>query len=211
MKHTKQCLVCNKDLVIKCERDMERKKFCCHACRIQWLKENGQHWQIRSLDQVFKRKCRHCGSEFESKATRAFYCSKDCQNKEMHKRHKLRTSDLEGHLKRLLIKNGKKVDRTALKLDDLMALYAYQGGKCALTGMQMTWEINKGNVQTNVSIDKIDPNKGYNVDNIQLVCRIANTMKFDSSMEEFIELCKKVVEYADKKRSARTSDAGCSP
>ena len=47
----------------------------------------------------------------------------------------------------------------------------------------------------NISIDRIDSSKGYIKGNIQLVCGIVNVMKSDSSEDEFLQLCKKIVEH----------------
>ena len=47
----------------------------------------------------------------------------------------------------------------------------------------------------NISIDRIDSNKGYSRDNIQLVYPKINMMKFTYSQDEFIDLCKRVSNY----------------
>jgi hypothetical protein len=57
----------------------------------------------------------------------------------------------------------------------------------------MTMILGEGVVNTNASIDRIDSSKGYVVDNIQFVCRIANTAKSDLSQEDFINLCKTII------------------
>lgn len=49
----------------------------------------------------------------------------------------------------------------------------------------------------NMSVDRIDSNKNYTKDNIQLVCAMANRMKMDLSNEDFIEWSREVVAYAD--------------
>ena len=59
----------------------------------------------------------------------------------------------------------------------------------------MTYEMDNGRVYTNVSIDQIDPGKGYTKDNIQLICMGVNQMKSDLSMSELLFLCKQVLEY----------------
>lgn len=51
-----------------------------------------------------------------------------------------------------------------------------------------------GNNKHSPSIDRIDSNKGYTPDNIQIVSRLYNSMKWDSSREELIHFCKSVLE-----------------
>lgn len=45
------------------------------------------------------------------------------------------------------------------------------------------------------SLDRIDSFKGYTPENIQIVCNLYNAGKGQHTDEEFIEFCKKVVEY----------------
>jgi hypothetical protein len=49
----------------------------------------------------------------------------------------------------------------------------------------------------NLSIDRIIPEKGYEISNIQLVCRCLNKWRSNTPVEEFIAICKKVAEYND--------------
>ena len=44
-------------------------------------------------------------------------------------------------------------------------------------------------------MDRIDPDKGYIPDNIQLVDKRINMMKQSLSQEEFIDLCCKVADH----------------
>lgn len=56
---------------------------------------------------------------------------------------------------------------------------------CALSNVPMTHIQGQGKVPTNVSIDRIDPTKGYERDNVQLVCYWVNIMKGALFEEEF--------------------------
>ena len=47
----------------------------------------------------------------------------------------------------------------------------------------------------NISVDRIDSQKDYTIDNIQLVCQIYNYMKWDLKQDDFVKYCKHVVEY----------------
>ena len=63
-------------------------------------------------------------------------------------------------------------------------LYIKQNGKCALSGIEL--------LEDNMSIDRIDSNKGYTKNNIQWVDLNINRMKTNLIQEDFIELCGKV-------------------
>jgi hypothetical protein len=76
----------------------------------------------------------------------------------------------------------------------LKELWIIQKGKCALSGLQMTTIAGQGRIFTNVSVGRVDPNKGYIIGNIQLVCMIYNQMKSDLTKEELLWFCKKLIE-----------------
>lgn len=57
----------------------------------------------------------------------------------------------------------------------------------------MTYELDSGRIYTNVSIDQIDPNKGYTRDNVQLGCMGVNQMKADLDMPTLLFLCKSIL------------------
>lgn len=82
---------------------------------------------------------------------------------------------------------------------DIAKLYKAQNGRCALTNLTMTHVCepcgnNRVNPKhaSNISVDRIDSQKPYTTDNIQLVCNRINTIKWDLSQTEFIRLCKLV-------------------
>lgn len=82
-------------------------------------------------------------------------------------------------------------------LDELVGLWSRQQGYCALSSWQLTTKLGSGTVPTNCSIDRIDPSKGYELSNIQLVCRAANIAKSDLSSEMFLLLCSAIAEKAN--------------
>ena len=80
-----------------------------------------------------------------------------------------------------------------IKIDDdyIIELYKNQGGRCAITGNNMTHVKNpsiKHRVPTNISIDKIDPELGYVKENVQLTCLWANTGKLTHTTELYRKL-----------------------
>lgn len=89
----------------------------------------------------------------------------------------------------------------SITLEYVLKLWDKQHGKCALSGMDMTFELKEGRVPTNVSIDKIDSNGGYTEGNIQLVCMACNQIKSDLSYENMYKFCKKIVETYESKNN----------
>ncbi len=81
-----------------------------------------------------------------------------------------------------------------IKHENVVNLWHSQNGKCAITKIELTHKYGYGKTRTNVSIDRIDSNKGYTTDNIQLVASIVNLMKLDMSLEELQYWCKKITD-----------------
>lgn len=88
----------------------------------------------------------------------------------------------------------------------LLKMLQKQNGRCALTGVPLTFVTKKtikkagaiGDPKecspTNVSIDRINPNLGYLSNNVQLVTNYANKAKGEMQQNEFLKFCRMVVE-----------------
>lgn len=81
-----------------------------------------------------------------------------------------------------------------ITLDYVAALYREQEGRCAISGMPIDikgapWKGQNG------SLDRIDPNQGYVVSNVQWVHKVVNEMKWDLQPEEFFSIVKEIYEY----------------
>lgn len=87
---------------------------------------------------------------------------------------------------------GKEYDLT---IDELMEIWDNQNGCCAISGRQLEWIYGDGPRDNNVSIDRIDINRGYTKDNVQLVCKIVNVGRNTQTIEKFIQLCKEIAEF----------------
>ena len=46
-----------------------------------------------------------------------------------------------------------------------------------------------------LSIDQVDPAKGYTADNVVLCLSVVNVMKWNSSTDEFLQLCQAVAAH----------------
>jgi hypothetical protein len=184
-EYEKHCKHCNERLAIRSIRDVERKAFCSFACKSEFQKT--QPPPVRRPYAVAKC-CEGCGIDFLATDKLQRFCTTKCQAKTGAKRHAERTNTFDGHLKRLLVYKGRK----QLSLPMLQEMFKRQNGLCALSGVPMTWGANEGRVPTHVSIDRIDSNKGYDENNVHLVCRIVNIMKNNLTVNEFVGWCKLV-------------------
>jgi len=73
--------------------------------------------------------------------------------------------------------------------DFLLNLWRKQDGKCALSGMQMSIEINDLFV---VSLDQVFPGQGYSEDNVQLLAWCVNRAKGDLPLGQFLFVCQQI-------------------
>ena len=84
---------------------------------------------------------------------------------------------------------------------DFMEAWATQKKKygliCPISGQQMTYLQGLGNLETNISIDRIDSSLDYIKGNIQFICRRINTMKHNESLGSLIFWSRAIVEQND--------------
>lgn len=86
-----------------------------------------------------------------------------------------------------------------ITIQDIWNIYIEQNRKCALSGVDLVFfKGKKNNKLTNVSIDRIDSNQGYLINNIQLVHKTINIMKNALSDQEFILWCNTVSSFNKK-------------
>ncbi len=87
----------------------------------------------------------------------------------------------------------------------LSNLYDKQKGLCGLTGMPINFDSSKGKnlacSKGTASLDRINSSIGYEIGNVQWVHKHVNSMKNSYTTKEFVDLCRKVVDYCDKNRA----------
>lgn len=69
---------------------------------------------------------------------------------------------------------------------------------CPLLGIELTNELGRGQLQSNSSIDRIDSSKGYIKGNVQVISRLANTMKSSANSEQLITFAKNVLKIYER-------------
>jgi len=72
----------------------------------------------------------------------------------------------------------------ALRLSEVLEIYHKQGGRCAITGVQMACDHLSPYA---ISIDRRDSAIGYTAHNIQLVCRCVNLAKNSYTNEDILD------------------------
>lgn len=168
------------------------------------MSKNNAEFQNRSHASrlvIYKRACRECGQEVLMKKNQHF-CTPQCKGKYQYSSKKVTTdkqyAKINGnwrkYCQRLLYYGGRK--RSELTWEKILRKLEQQEFKCALTGVPLTCQLQKGIIcKTNASIDRIIPGGPYTEDNIQMVCRAVNYWRSDLTVEEFVSWCNKVVDY----------------
>ena len=81
----------------------------------------------------------------------------------------------------------------------LWDMFIKQDRKCALTGVPIEFSSCLKIKRPTASVDRISSKRGYYPNNIQLVHKNVNLMKRSLEQNEFIDICRKVVEKHGKK------------
>lgn len=81
-----------------------------------------------------------------------------------------------------------------LKFEDLDFLYERQDGKCFYTGVPFILSKSSRNClyETNISLDRIDNEKGYTLENIVLCLKMVNISRNVYTQDDFISMCRQV-------------------
>jgi hypothetical protein len=91
----------------------------------------------------------------------------------------------------------RNMDDNYLTYKEVELLFEKQNGRCAISGIKldMSYKLNAERNPFSPSIDRIDCNKGYNINNIRIVCMIVNFGLNQFGKEVFIEVCKATVAF----------------
>jgi len=93
---------------------------------------------------------------------------------------------------------GTKALTWEIEVEDVLSLWDKQEGRCALTGLLMTYHKDgNGKKDLNASIDRIDPEIWYVPNNIQLVCSRVNVLKHNLSEDLLYWWAKNIVEFKE--------------
>lgn len=146
----------------------------------------------------WKCRCLLCQEEFTIEShSISKSINKSCGKcaRKLSRKNKYITGLVYQNIKSGAIKRKKEFNLTKDYLSDL---YLKQDKKCALTGLDIKLSETAKEHQTGyttASLDRIDSSKGYVEGNVQWVHKRINIMKWTDNEEEFIDWCRKVVDY----------------
>lgn len=145
--------------------------------------------------------CSKCGStkkidRFEmSKGYRSNICRR-CRSRGKRKRISESPYAYLNNLYGQLSHKRRKTHGFSISKEDLYKIYDKQQGICKYSGLPMTYiKDGSGYHLTNISIDRLDNDKGYDKENICLVCLAVNMMKYTLDLNELIDWCTLIAEH----------------
>ena len=96
-----------------------------------------------------------------------------------------------------------------LTIKDGQNQFEKQNKKCAISGEPLTFSPTKKSRRTagNASLDRIDSSKGYTVDNVQWVTKMAQNVKQTYSMKDVYNMATKIVAWLHPQYGNNTSIA----
>jgi hypothetical protein len=150
------------------------------------------------------KQCGYCAGAFVPKSGVHKFCSEPCKRRYRREfgaytteaQYGLINGRWDKYFSRLCTQKHRKGTITR---DDCITILNRQQGRCALSGEVLTCSLNLGfKNPTNASLDRINPQKGYEPTNVQLVCAVLNSFRSNTPVEEFVDWCRKVATHAEK-------------
>lgn len=159
-----------------------------------------------SKSSVWICKC-HCGKLMESTSSnllRGVYGCWDCRNELISITKRGGYEEISGEFWNRTKKSAEiRNIKFDINIKEVWELFLKQDRKCALSGIELKFNMRRKEDIKNctASLDRIDSFKDYTIDNVQWVHKNVNRMKWDLTQEEFINICKKVVNYESNRKS----------
>jgi hypothetical protein len=147
------------------------------------------------VDRKITQKCKKCNKETihrlvnDKRKSKSYYSCSLCLERNCRTYRKK-------HWPKYLAQKAntrKRKDSIIITKEHIENLYEKQKGICAISGKNFDIESK----WLRPSLDRIDSDKGYQLDNIQLVTWIVNHTKGNLSDDEFIQMCYDITYYQD--------------
>ena len=158
--------------------------------------------ELEELKRKNQAKCRCCKQIFP-RTKEYFYGNgrkfhaicKTCQKKADAKKYKKHFISLDAYAN-FFVSSKKATSKwrktNQLNPQDITEQYQKQKGLCFYSGEPLEISINS---PKSISVDRKNSLMGYTKENMVLCCRIINTMKSNSTIQDFKEWCRKVADY----------------
>lgn len=82
-----------------------------------------------------------------------------------------------------------------ITIEEIWDKFQKQNARCALTGLEIKFCTTSTTKDQTASLDRIDPNKEYCIDNVQWVHKNINNLKMGFTETELLYWCKLLIEY----------------
>jgi hypothetical protein len=177
----------------------------CNGCQLLLPIENFSHktYTSKTTGEKYDRyrsRCKNC----EANKTKIYKKTNPelvaLKKKERNARLK---NDIRHHVQEK-ISNWRRNSITIsdLTVDYLVDLYHQQNGLCYYSKVEMIFGFVDGKIHHNsISLDKLDPEKGYTQGNVVWCSFLTNSMKQNLKEEEFYEMIKKVIEINGERKT----------
>ena len=157
---------------------LKKKKFKCNKCK-----------RIKSIKKFMKQKRMFLGY--------AYTCRECLSKRSMETRNKWVSKTSYAYIKFTLKQNKlfakKRGIKNDLKVEDINKLYNDQKGLCALSGVKLTYIRGKGRQKNNISLDRINSSKDYQIKNVRLITDQLNRSTYNYSDKVIFKFAKLVV------------------
>jgi hypothetical protein len=197
----------------KIQRDGRRPdcRMCCSAAAKEYnklnaakVKERKRMAYIRDKEKIMEQ---HKDYRSRNKET-VFLTQQRYRQNNKDKIAKWHAATPRGALnKNLKLALSRRETQNPATVDELMALFKAQDGKCAVSGVTMTW-FTGGTKPTSISLDRIDVKDGYSISNIRLVCYQVNCFRNRWSDEDMLAMARAIVSHSDSTSPSLSPRAG---
>lgn len=157
---------------------LKNKKFKCNKCN-----------KIKSIKKFMKQKRMFLGY--------AYTCLECLSKRSIVTRNKWVSKNPYAYIKFTLKQNKlfakKRGIKNDLKVEDVNKLYLDQKGLCALSGVKLTYIRGKGRQKNNISLDRINSSKDYQIKNIRLITDQLNRSTYNYSDKVIFKFAKLVI------------------
>lgn len=221
IKESRTCINCSSTWEVTLKRPSTYKTLFCKECLNKLSKQERQYiYRLHTGNYIEEeRKCLNCGRKWkvqvdirrEYKGTRELRFCKDCCKTLTDKvKKRILREKVNGYHDKEKEQRRNSHKRNIIwvmlhRAEERAKKYGYEFNltkedivipdKCPLLEVPFVLG-KKGDYEYTPTIDRIDNNKGYTKDNIQIITKKANSMKNSASFEELKIFCTNILRYS---------------